>query len=221
MAWSSRRNVRTLEMNGQGMGLIGFLLGFCGNSIEHNGTLLTAETTPSNQTCQMRCRGSEPEICGGAHGLSLYNNTAFKPPKVKTPIGKYGSSQCVTDPNTNGRALQGTFMTNANMTNEMCVKYCLGQEYHYAGYVHFKACLGINADGRAASNLARSATAVRSLPSSMLRSWADNDIGNSIVASTGATQISCSVGDLMRCPGNAYEFCGGSSLLNLYYSATL
>ena len=81
----------------------------------------------------MRCQGAEPEICGGPNVLSLYNNPGFTPPKIKTPIGKYTAKKCLTDPNTSGRSLQGASMTNPQMTEELCVKFCLGRQYNYAG----------------------------------------------------------------------------------------
>lgn len=95
--------------------------------------LLTSTTTPSNNSCQSRCMGSEPEVCGGSNALSLYVNPNYTAPIEKPFIGRYTAQTCVSDPNTNGRALQGAFTTSVNMTNEYCVKYCLGLEFHYAG----------------------------------------------------------------------------------------
>ncbi|KAI7652069.1 WSC-domain-containing protein [Hortaea werneckii] len=45
--------------------------------------------------------------------------------------------------------------------------------------------------------------------------------GNEIKTSTGATAIDCDVTQVMLCPGNNYQFCGGRSFMNLYYSPTL
>ncbi|KAI7498899.1 WSC-domain-containing protein [Hortaea werneckii] len=45
--------------------------------------------------------------------------------------------------------------------------------------------------------------------------------GNEIVTSTGATAIDCDVTQVILCPGNNYQFCGGRSFMNLYYSPTL
>ena len=105
---------------------------YCGNALNPPSTILNATSTPKNDTCNMRCIGNNNQMCGGPGAMSLYNNTAFIPPKAKSPIGKYVAKGCLTE-GTNGRALQGDGMTNANMTNEMCVKYCLGKRYHYAG----------------------------------------------------------------------------------------
>ena len=108
-------------------------LGFCGNSIENGGRLLTPTSTPTNGTCNMRCRGNGPQICGGNNALSLYNNTGYIAPKHKSPIGKYVVQGCLSDPNNGGRSLQGASTTNSRMTEDMCVKYCLGRRYQYAG----------------------------------------------------------------------------------------
>lgn len=106
---------------------------YCGNTIAPSGLFLTPATNPTNDTCQMRCRGSEPEICGGPGVLSLYNNTLYIPPEEVTHVGKYGTKQCITDPNTTGRPLQGNFTAGPDMTVEKCVKFCLGSYYRYAG----------------------------------------------------------------------------------------
>lgn len=113
---------------------------YCGNVIDNGASLLTPTTTPTNYTCQMRCGGSGAEICGGPNALSLYNNTAFIPPAHKPSIGKYQSKGCLSDPNTQGRSLQGASTTNPKMTEEMCVKYCLGKRFHYAGIEYGQEC---------------------------------------------------------------------------------
>lgn len=88
----------------------------------------------------MRCAGNEPDICGGPSALSLYNNTAFISPTHKPSIGRYHSQGCLLDPNTNGRSLQGAMFTDPGMTEEKCVKYCLGHEYRYAGMEYADQC---------------------------------------------------------------------------------
>ncbi|EMC97704.1 hypothetical protein BAUCODRAFT_463088 [Baudoinia panamericana UAMH 10762] len=114
---------------------------FCGNEITNTSAQLTATTTPTNQTCQMRCYGAEPEICGGPSAVSLYNNTAYVPPVVKPSIGKYVSQGCLVDPNgPGGRAIQGNDTRSADMTIEKCIKFCLGSYYHYAGIEYAAEC---------------------------------------------------------------------------------
>lgn len=81
----------------------------------------------------MRCGGSEPQICGGANALSVYTTVGFVAPKIKTPIGKYVAKGCLTDPGTNGRALQGASTNDQAMTEDKCVKFCLGRKMRYAG----------------------------------------------------------------------------------------
>ncbi|KAK4540919.1 hypothetical protein LTR36_008427 [Oleoguttula mirabilis] len=114
---------------------------YCGNAISTASSLLTALTSPSNSSCQDRCVGSEPEICGGGGVLSMYNNTGFVAPAIKPSVGKYLSGQCLLDPSTGGRGLQGAAYSNStNMTVERCIKFCLGKYYHYAGIEYGYEC---------------------------------------------------------------------------------
>ena len=81
----------------------------------------------------MRCSGNNPEVCGGPNALSIYINDGFQPPAAKPSIGKFKSMQCVTDFAPGQRSLAGPSKVDPLMTNEMCVKFCLGQQMHYAG----------------------------------------------------------------------------------------
>ena len=81
----------------------------------------------------MRCRGAGDQICGGPNALSLYNNTGYVSPGPAPRVGKYDSLGCVSDPSNGGRALQGASTTDPQMSNEKCVKFCLGKGFHYAG----------------------------------------------------------------------------------------
>ena len=80
----------------------------------------------------MRCAGNNPEVCGGPNAISVYVNNDFKVPATKPSIGKYTNQQCLTDPKAGVRALLGPSKVDPAMTNEMCVKFCLGQQMHYA-----------------------------------------------------------------------------------------
>lgn len=114
---------------------------FCGNTINPAATLLSPTSNPPNSTCQMRCAGSGAEICGGPNALSLYNATAYVAPQVKPSVGKFTSQTCLSDPNGSaGRALQGGYMTRKDMTVELCIKYCLGTFYKYAGIEYGVEC---------------------------------------------------------------------------------
>lgn len=44
--------------------------------------------------------------------------------------------------------------------------------------------------------------------------------GSVINTASGAKKISCDIAKLMTCGGDVKQFCGGSSLLNLYSSGT-
>lgn len=106
---------------------------FCGNALNAQAALLTTRSSPSNSTCDMRCSAAALEVCGGSGVLTMFNNTGFVQPASKPSIGKYVTKQCLTDPNTSGRALQGPSTTSTLMTNELCVKFCLGKLMHFAG----------------------------------------------------------------------------------------
>ena len=113
---------------------------WCGNGIAGDGKLLTPESSPSNGTCQMRCRGKGDQVCGGPSVLSMYNNTAYSAPMQRPRVGRYIAQGCVADPNQGGRAIQGASISNANMTNERCVKFCLGKGFHYVGIEYGQEC---------------------------------------------------------------------------------
>lgn len=180
-----------------------------GNFITSPGTLLTLTSSPANTSCEMRCQGSEPEICGGASVLSMYNNTAYAVPQTKPSVGKYKTQQCLLDPNDgSGRALQGSILSGPDMTVEVCTKYCLGNYYHYAGVEYGEECYC-----KSMFPWAGIACAVHQ---------ADLGLGgNEIAYDAGAALAVCNVTDQMLCAGSAVEYCGGPGFMNVYYSATL
>ncbi|KAH9811722.1 hypothetical protein Tdes44962_MAKER05870 [Teratosphaeria destructans] len=116
---------------------------WCGNTLALPNYLLNETTSPTNSSaCSDRCLGNETEICGGSNALSVYNFTSYVAPSY-TPAegGKYGHVGCLLDPNNaGGRALQPGAMTNAHMTVDICIKYCLGKYYHYAGLEYGDEC---------------------------------------------------------------------------------
>jgi hypothetical protein len=93
--------------------------------------------------CNWNCGGTankdKLEICGGYGYLSVYNNTAVDdrliPAAPKPSVGKYKYRQCLSDPARDGmgRALNGPTMRSDDMTNDLCVKFCLGSGMHYSG----------------------------------------------------------------------------------------
>lgn len=89
----------------------------------------------------MRCTGAGDQLCGGPNALSLYKNLAFTPPVIKPLIGKYASKQCLTDPlASGGRSLQGASTTSSTMTADVCVKFCMGKRFRYAGVEYGSEC---------------------------------------------------------------------------------
>ncbi|KAK6439478.1 hypothetical protein LTR95_004311 [Oleoguttula sp. CCFEE 5521] len=162
---------------------------YCGNAFASVAQLLNTTSSPTNDSaCSIRCAGSNPELCGGANALSIYNVTDFVVPAPKPFVGKYRSQGCLSDPPNNiGRSLTGPSTDSPNMTNELCIKYCLGQEMHYAAIEYITQCF----------------------------------CGNAVNSAGGAQTLSCPVSNLMTCPGNKEELCGGPNLMNLFYSSTL
>ena len=106
---------------------------YCGNTINAAAVLLNSTANPNAAQCDLRCAGAEPEICGGSGAITVYTNTSFVVPAARPKIGKYSTSVCLADPNIDGRALQGPSMTSNDLTDEACVKFCLGKYMHYAG----------------------------------------------------------------------------------------
>lgn len=113
---------------------------FCGNILNSPNFITSPTTTPSNATCNMRCGGRGDQLCGGPNAISLYNNTAYVAPKIKSPIGKYVAKGCFTDPGGDKRPLTAASTSSDTMTADMCVKFCLGKRMHYAGVEYGREC---------------------------------------------------------------------------------
>ncbi|KAK4996850.1 hypothetical protein LTR66_003637 [Elasticomyces elasticus] len=139
---------------------------FCGNTLP---PMLNLTSTPSNGTCSQRCAGNTTEICGGPSVLSMYNNTAYNPPKIASSAGKFVSKGCITDPNTRGRALQGASTTSSTlMTVDYCAKFCLGKNFHYAGVEYGQECY---CDNQVRTSVGATAT---TCPTTSLKTCAGN-----------------------------------------------
>ncbi|GAB7347896.1 hypothetical protein MBLNU459_g5419t1 [Dothideomycetes sp. NU459] len=107
---------------------------FCGNGLASGAAVVDEAPSPaSGSVCSMRCAGNFSQVCGGSGALSVYNNTQYVKQAVTASVGKYFSKQCLTEPAGGGRALNGAMMASDSMTPNMCVKFCLGKQYHYAG----------------------------------------------------------------------------------------
>ena len=141
--------------------------------------------------CGEPCAGNGSEICGAANLLSLYNLTTYQPPRTVAQVGYYVSRGCY-DEVANGRLLAGPAYTNATgMTVESCVAFCQAASTPTATTMTV-----------AGVEYAQECYCASGLPST---------------ATAAASLSSCN----MPCSGNRKEFCGGSSLLNVYeYNAT-
>ena len=128
----------TPKSNGIGFQYYGTEYGsecYCGNAMAGSNFITTATSVVKNTICNMKCAGSSSgEICGGPSALSLYKNTTYVPPIIKSPIGSYVQKACLTDPNNGGgRALNGFYTAGNTMTADLCVKTCQGRNFKYAG----------------------------------------------------------------------------------------
>ena len=106
---------------------------YCGNDLASGAKYLDKSPTLTGSVCSMRCNGNFSQVCGGPGALSVYQNPTYKPTLITPNVGRYLSKGCLTDPVTNGRALAGASMIDGNMTVEMCVGFCQGKKFRYAG----------------------------------------------------------------------------------------
>lgn len=113
---------------------------FCGNTINSPNFITSPTSTPNNSTCNMRCGGRGDQLCGGPNAISLYKNNAYVAPSIKSPIGRYVSKGCITDPGGVNRPLTGPTTSSDTMTADACVKFCLGNRMHYAGLEFGREC---------------------------------------------------------------------------------
>ncbi|KAM0719184.1 hypothetical protein Q7P37_005089 [Cladosporium fusiforme] len=129
----------------------GFRLSGLEYSMEcHCDNYINPEATNGWGDCNWNCGGTMNlptiEVCGGFGFVSVYNNTNTNddrliPPAPRQNVGKYVFKGCLTDQFLNGgRALLGPAKFDDYMTNEMCVKFCLGNEMHFAGIEYGKEC---------------------------------------------------------------------------------
>jgi hypothetical protein len=88
--------------------------------------------------CSTPCVGNPSQTCGGAWRLSVYNNTAYVPPTLKSPINGYTYRGCFVDSAT--RALGRYVSANDAMTQDMCVSTCARRGYSVAGVEYGREC---------------------------------------------------------------------------------
>lgn len=109
---------------------------YCGSKLE-NSAIIGGSTQ-----CVMACGGDANEICGGPGALSIYNNTALLPlksPATVPNVDNYYSQGCYTEGN-GERALAGAATAVSNMTVAVCVNFCKGLGFIYAGIEYSTEC---------------------------------------------------------------------------------
>lgn len=109
---------------------------YCGSTLENGATV------GGSTQCTMPCGGNANQICGGPGALSVYNNTLLLPPKTPViipSVDNYGSQGCYTE-GVGERALAGSTTANSGMTVAMCVSFCKGLGFKYAGIEYSTEC---------------------------------------------------------------------------------
>lgn len=99
---------------------------YCGNTID------STSTQQSVSDCNMLCKGSSTQLCGGAHRISLYANLKYSSP-ANPSIAGYNYKGCYSE-GTNTRALLGPSFNNPNMTVADCASLCKGSAYFGVEY---------------------------------------------------------------------------------------
>lgn len=97
----------------------------------------------------MSCNGNHLEICGGPGALSLFVQTASLSSGISAdwtaltaalPDGwSVAPAACVAE-GTTGRALSAASTASGSMTISICLNYCQGKGYQYAGIEYSGEC---------------------------------------------------------------------------------
>ncbi len=102
----------------------------------------------------MQCSADNTQMCGGPGALSLFVELASLDPRLSAdyasltatlPSGwSVASTACIAE-GTTGRALSGASTTSNSMTISMCLNYCQGKGFQYAGIEYSGECYCDNA----------------------------------------------------------------------------
>jgi hypothetical protein len=104
------------------------------------GSLLSRGNTISNPPkCDMACKGSGLQTCGGSNALSVFNNTAFRGSQPPAKVGTWSYVSCFMEPQT-GRALPDKLWSDPGMTAAKCTQYCQDAGYAWAGLEYGTEC---------------------------------------------------------------------------------
>ncbi|PPQ96884.1 hypothetical protein CVT26_005864 [Gymnopilus dilepis] len=157
----------------------------CDNTIESPGAPI------DESTCNTPCAGDFNEICGGAGGLSVYQDTALPPPpppppaaEIKQTAGVFEFVGCFED-GVNGaaRSLQTQLnIQTQSVTAESCTAACKAAGYVLAGLEYGQEC------------------------------WCDSYMPLAI----STPNSDCN----MPCTGDATEICGAGNRLAVYQDST-
>jgi hypothetical protein len=123
--------------------------------------------------CVMPCGGNANEICGGPNAITLFSNPSVSPVSSVTPSSttstsstapaptvalpalpagwSIASTPCLAEATQGGRALAAASTSSPQMTTSMCLNYCQGQGYQYAGIEFSQECYCANALSNGAS----------------------------------------------------------------------
>jgi len=112
-----------------------------------------ASTSLVSGQCYMKCPGNANQICGGPNAIVLFVNpnavapspssTSSAAPAPTTPLPSgwsVASTPCLAEATQGGRALSAASTSSPQMTINMCLNYCQGQGYQYAGIEYSQEC---------------------------------------------------------------------------------
>ncbi|KAH6648846.1 WSC domain-containing protein [Truncatella angustata] len=125
--------------------------------VEYGGECYCGNTAPptsqaaADSTCNMPCKGSVAQVCGGSGRVSVYNNTLYAPTRNVANVTvngnvAYNYVACYKE-GTSGRALdKGASTSSPQMSVETCASFCAGKGYKYMGVEYGQECY-CNNDG--------------------------------------------------------------------------
>lgn len=197
---------------------------FCGNTI-NAGSVAQTSTDPATNGCSMLCGGNNTEYCGGPGRLNMYGINGSLPVPTTSSTTTSGPT---TTPTGNFSMTSTTSTTSAPPTPTGPITVQTLARWTYLG------CYSEATNSRALTGLGNPAAAVPVTVESCSAACSKYTYfgveysgecycGNSINA--GSNLVGGATPDVtmcnMLCKGNATEYCGGPSRLNMYEVAAV
>ena len=162
--------------------------------------VITTGATLGQTGCNMACNGNGAETCGGSSRLNLFNNTAYVYPGNPPVVNSYVYQGCYHEP-ANGRLLSSfSYSDSVNMTVESCTSFCQAK-IPAGGYAGVEYGAQVSQILSCKDKMCIVLTIIQCYCAATL-------------PTTGTLEPNSTCN--MLCSGNNKEYCGGSSLLNVY-----